>query len=267
MNCRDFERNWNELFDASSVLSGDEHVHAADENEIALLREHAAACPICRRSAAGYQILHRAIIAWGSPPDPPVGLTDRIVAAAATPMPASIASARMTSSTGMRRFLLAAAAAILAAITGTVFWRINLEQAHDRGGVASVGLGRSPRDGSDLSDPPRLNEAVASATEATWDLARSASEPAARLSRQFLDAATEPEAELPEGSAGVLVPLLDSFAPDSAGAAATIQQVSDHFASGVRPISSTARQAFGFLLGPTPPKAERRDNPPAARGA
>ena len=27
--------------------------------------EHAAGCPACRRCAAGYQILHRAILAWG----------------------------------------------------------------------------------------------------------------------------------------------------------------------------------------------------------
>jgi hypothetical protein len=267
MNCRDFERKWNELFDASSVLKGDEHDHVANENEVALLHEHAAACPICRRSAPGYYILHRAILLWESPPVPPLGLTDRIIAAAGTPMPASIAADRLTSSTGMRRFLLAVAAAILAVSTGVAFWRFNLEQAHDRGRVASVGPGRSPRTGSNRSDTPRLNEAVASATEATWDLARSASEPAARLSRQFLDAATEPDTELAKGSGGVLVPLLDSFAPDSAAAAATIQQVGDHFASGVRPISSTARQAFGFLIGPAAPKAERRANPSAARGA
>ena len=85
--------------------------------------------------------------------------------------------------------------------------------------------------GTRSSESPKLNEALASATEATWDLARSASEPAARLSRQFLDAATEPGRErAPATSAAVSVPSLDSFAPDSAAAVATIQQVGDRLA-------------------------------------
>src|SRR5262249_49119960 len=115
---------------------------------------------------------------------------------------------------------------------------------------------------------PNLNEALASASEATWDLARSASEPAARLSRQFLDAAgdldTPPE---PRGSTAGSLPSLLSFTPDSASAVETIQQVGDRLASGVRPLSSSARQAFGFLLGAPAPKPDVRANPPSARGA
>ena len=116
--------------------------------------------------------------------------------------------------------------------------------------------------------------ALADATAATWDLARSASEPAARISRQVLDAATEPEhdpgpaAALPAPiAATVSVPSLDSLAPDSAAAATMLQQVGDRLATGVRPLSDTARHAFGFLLGPALAKPEVPANPPAQKGA
>ena len=121
-----------------------------------------------------------------------------------------------------------------------------------------------------------LNHAWAEATEATWDLARSASEPAARISRQMLDAATAPERRQAEpalnsgrGSiaATVSVPSLDALAPDAAAAGAMLQQVGDRLATGVRPLSNTARHAFGFLLGAPVPKPEVPNNPQAQKGA
>jgi hypothetical protein len=269
MNCQDFERIWNELFDATSPLPGDEHEHAraALERESALI-DHAARCPACRRSSAGFQVLQRAIRAWGKAPDPPVGMADRILAAAQAPLETSRPAGRKSRLAVSSRWLIAAAASILALFTFGVISRMTVGPARDRGRLAEIPPARSPNAGHELSESPRLNEALASATEATWDLARSASEPAARLSRQFLDAATEPDTErAPGNSAAVLVPSLDSFAPDSAAAVETIQQVGDRLASGVRPLSSTARHAFGFLLGPAPPKPEVRANPPAARGA
>ncbi len=145
---------------------------------------------------------------------------------------------------------------------------MNVNFARDRGRLVESEPLPAKNTGVNPSQSPRLNEALASASEATWDLARSASEPAARLSRQFLDAAGDLDNPRQSGnSAAVSVPSLDSFTPDSASAVETIQQVGDRLASGVRPLSSSARQAFGFLLGPPPPKPEVRANPPAARGA
>jgi hypothetical protein len=267
MNCQDFERIWNELIDATRPLPGDEYARAAVENEIALI-EHASHCPTCRRSSAGYQVLHRAILAWGRAPEPPVGMADRILAAAQSSLDGSHPTARKPRLAVPNRWLIAAAASILVLITFGVISRMNIDPARDGGRLAKVAPIRAQGAGRDRSESPKLNEALASATEATWDLARSASEPAARLSRQFLDAATEPDTErAPGNTAAVSVPSLDSFAPDSAAAAETIQQVGDRLASGVRPLSSTARHAFGFLLGPAPPKPDVRANPPAARGA
>jgi hypothetical protein len=267
MNCRDFERIWNERIDARSSPSGDLGARTAPGSELALL-EHTATCSACRRKMAGYQALERSILAWGPPPAPPADLADRILVAAR----AQHASGRQGAHTWDRgrrliRFLVAAAS-IMAIIAAGVMTRISIDRSRDRDRLASATPGHSASPSSDRSDGPKLNEALASATEASWDLARSASEPAARLSRQFLDAATDAGPERPHESSGaVAVPSLDAFAPDSAAAVATIQQVGDRLANGVRPLSSSARHAFGFLLGPAPAKPENRANPPASRGA
>jgi len=263
MNCRECERIWNELFETSSPSAGD--------REQALL-EHAAVCPACRQRAAGYRALRQAILAWGAPPAAPAALADRILVAARaqTPsvrqgQPISRAVVRLRRSKPM---MTAIAASILAVIAAGVITMMTIESARGRQRMASAPP-NTPRSGvSDSSEHPRLNAALASATEATWDLARSASEPAARLSRQFLDAATEADTEQNSAASAVVsVPSLNSLAPDSAAAVATIQQVGDRLTSGVRPLSSTARHAFSFLFGAAPPKPDIRANPPAARGA
>jgi hypothetical protein len=263
VNCRDCERIWNELFENSA--------RSAVDRERALL-EHAADCPTCRQRAAGYQALRQAILGWGPPPAAPAALADRILFAARSQAPAVQRGRRVARATlflgRSRPRITIVAASILAVITAGVITRMTIEVARPRQPVAATppatqrnGLPESP-------GHPQLNEALASATEATWDLARTASEPAARLSRQFLDAATEADThEATAASAAVTVPLLHTLAPDSAAAVATIQEVGDRLASGVRPLSSTARRAFGFLLAPAPPKPGIRANPPAARGA
>src|ERR1017187_1927897 len=263
MNCRDCERIWNELIETSSPIAGD------SENA---LSAHAAGCPTCRQRAAGYQALRQAILAWGPPPAAPAALADRILVAARVQAPSVWQGHRpwraVVRLRRSRPLMTAVAASILAVITVGVITKMTIDPSRGRHRVASAPPETKQSGVSDSSEHPRLNEALASATEATWDLARSASEPAARLSRQFLDAATESETEqTPAASAAVSVPSLNAFAPDSAAAVATIQQVGDRLASGFGSLSSTARHAFGFLLGPAPPKPDIRANPPAARGA
>ena len=68
-------------------------------------------------------------------------------------------------------------------------------------------------------------------------------------------------------AAAVSVPSLDSLAPDTAAAGAMLQQVGDRLTNGVRPLSDTARHAFGFLLGTALAKPEVPVNPPAQKGA
>jgi len=274
MNCRDFEQIWNARIDASASIAGDV-VPAAKglaDSERALL-EHAAACSTCRHRAAGYQALHRAILAWGPPPEAPPGMADRILLATRLESISRSQGRRHARPPGgrwrSRRTLAAVAALVMAVMTFGVISRMTIDPARGRDPVAVKSAPAASRDRiSDPADGTKLNDALASATEATWDLARAASEPAARLSRQLLDSTSDSETERARSAAGsVSVPSLDAFAPDSAAAVARIQEVGDRVASGVRPLSSTARQAFGFLLGPAPPKPEIRTNPPGARGA
>jgi hypothetical protein len=246
LNCRDFRRKWDELLDAEATPAGFRHdgatgagglpAHPAVEDGEAALREHASGCAACRQLAARYHVLRHALRAWSRTPlpsaDRPSGSWPR---RPAWPVVASLASV--------------AAAAIAMAL---------LLPAVNRG-VQRLGPGRPPIDGPIASqDPgaPAFQRALAEATSATWDLARSASEPAARISRDMLDATLRPEndrCELrpgPDATRGVVPAwFLIPQAPDAATAAAVLQQVGDHLAAGVRPLSSTARQAFGFLIG------------------
>jgi hypothetical protein len=225
------------------------------------LRDHAADCPACRQVATRYQLLRRALGAWsGARPAAPVELADRILAAAQGP-----AATRWGA--GLR--------------TARPFWRIGLPLATAAAAVALVFV-RPTIDGpgpdrrttvppslaGNTPEPGALHTAVANATAATWDLARSASEPAARISRQVLDAATAPEvASADDGSGSFSVSSYVPIAPDSAAASAMLRQVGDGLAASVGPLSTTARHAFGFLLVPAIAKPEVRPVPTAAKGA
>ena len=239
--------------------------------------------PLAARLAArwrrGIRLLRQALGAWGGPPAAPAGLVERILSAAGAQTPPVPRRRARTSRT--QRFwrsglpLATVAALVVTAITvGLLIPKLTIDQPsrNDRspraplrpavkhiGGTSSVS-----------SDARALSEAVAGATAATWDLARSASEPATRISRQVLDAATEPELNRSDpglGADSIAVPSLASFASDSATAVATLQQVGDRLATSVRPLSTTARHAFGFLLGPVPVKPEVRTKPTAEKGA
>ncbi len=89
---------------------------------------------------------------------------------------------------------------------------------------------------------PNLNRALALATSATLGMAREASAPAARIGLDVIDL---PETTLgaasPDLSVGVAVP----------PATEVLQSVGRKVNRSVKPISGSARQAFGFLLGPS----------------
>jgi hypothetical protein len=275
MTCDDFERGWNELLDAGGpAISGIENpgpstAMPASQSDLELtLRDHAANCPACRQVAARYQLLRRALDVWSAHPAAPVQLVDRILAAyhgpASTRWGVSMRGARPIWRIGLP--LATAAAAALA----LVFVRpaIDGPRPNRHMVVPPSVAGNTP--GGGVS--PALNTALADATAATWDLARSASEPAARISRQVLDAATGPESASVDsgsgsGSFSVSVSSYVPAAPDSAAASAMLQQVGDSLSNSVEPLSTTARHAFGFLLVPTLAKPDVRSIPPAAKGA
>jgi hypothetical protein len=291
MNCHDFQRKWNELLDreagvvdnlgdAASTPNGTDRDPAVDEAE-ALLLSHAADCPACRPITLQYQALRLAIRAWRQPPVPSAELVQRILSspAAMPPRAWQIPAIRVRrlwqdrKSRRLRLMMLAgfAATALLAwFISDGPRWKSrpdrqdrpnNVDQASDPDLHSITSPERAP-DGS-----LTLHRALADATSATLDLARSASEPAARISRDMLDvteqtgegatqrpvasSSTNP-ASPNEGLVGLSVPLplLDPLASETMTASRVLQQVGDQLSAGATPLSSTARHAFGFLLGP-----------------
>jgi hypothetical protein len=283
MTCREFEREWNELLDAEAG-GGIERPDPGGAGRERALLEHAVGCPSCGQVSARYLALRRAIRAWGPPPAPSAALTDRILAEIHTPAAAWPIYRVVRRERPRTRVLVSIMAAAMAASVLLVFILdrvIERRRPNEPMAVlpnAPVESGRDEaRDSATLAvDSRALNMALSEATAATWDLARSASEPAARISRQVLDAATGPDRSpaQPASIAGsgsvvvaVSVPSLDSLAPDTAAAGAMLQQVGDRLTNGVRPLSNTARHAFGFLLGTALAKPEVSVNPPAQKGA
>jgi hypothetical protein len=278
--CRDFELQWNELLDGCRAPDKSRFDRGSSATERVLM-DHAARCAACRLKAAKYEALRSAILACGPPPPVPAGLADRILSELKAPTnsawPAYATARRPARWTPARRWIAVASFAALVVI-GVVLDRMMptgqpivlhpapVEERRDR----RVEPGTGP------VDYRALNTALADATEATLDLARAASEPAARIGRQVIDAAArhEPGATEVAPAAGpdsiamtMPVPSLDALAPDPAAAAAVWQQVGDGLASGVRPLTSTARHAFGFLMGPAQVKPELRTRPSAEKGA
>jgi hypothetical protein len=291
MTCREFERKFNELLDGERAGEARARTQAggasgprpvATDLELALI-DHASRCPACHEVAARYQALRRALHAWNSPPVVPPDLADRILLAdAGAPASSTWVVAGKRRRKRLWPVVLSLVSLAAASTLGIVVVRalIERERRHPpmpptaslakQHKLQSVG---APSD-LQLADGRVLNDALAEATSATWDLALAASEPAARISRQMLDAATEPElrpgdSAIPGRAAEVSVtmPTLTSLAPDPSAARAMLQDVGDRLASGVGPLSRTARHAFGFLLGPAPAKLEGRNTSPAAKGA
>ena len=237
-------------------------------------------CRACGQIALRYQMLGRALRTWGPPPDAPAGLADRILAAVAEQtLPRSrLADRHHAGSSGSGgsacRWPPQPPQSRLRS-PSVCCSRLVIEPARRmQPGPVAATIPAPIRDLDGAPGGPDAQHGPGRRDRATWDLARSASEPAARISRQVFDAAISPEGTLAQpGLRGGAVPesvtglSLDALAYDSAAAVATLQQVGDHLATGVKPLSSTARQAFGFLLGPARPKPEVRAHSPAARGA
>jgi len=105
------------------------------------------------------------------------------------------------------------------------------------------------------ASPRPLTDALAEATSATWDLAQHASAPAARIGRQVFD------------STSVNLPSAPFSRPVGVRpVSGVLQSVEERVNAGVRPLSGSARRAFGFLLG-TPPVGDQAEGSDAPRGA
>jgi hypothetical protein len=214
MNCVDFERTWNELLDARGV--------ASPEVERAL-ETHTAGCASCRSISLKYQTLRHAIQAWDTPPAPSAGFVSRVL------------EAHQASAAGRPRgtltfpWIVRFAAAAAALLGGVSIIRLPFTKQTQHNSAPAVVAAQENRP---------LSAALADATSATLDLAREASAPAARIGREVIAEAAVPE------QGRLILPV--SIAP----ATDVLQSVGNGVNRGVRPLSGTARQAFGFLMGP-----------------
>jgi hypothetical protein len=273
MTCQEFDQIWNELLDAETAASqmsarGDDAFQSARAAREEAARSHARNCPRCRHAGARNELLRRALRSWtpGALASVDSDLVDRIVISA---RPSPGRSVRRVCATILLATTSLAAAAVLLLMVAPVQWRLDppaAGRAADRPLAAGGGEPVVPR-----ADARRLSNALVSATEATWDLARTTSEPAARLGRQVIEAATQTEGSADPtsapGSPLVAFPSVFQDLPQSTTGAAWLQDMGDGLAASVRPLSTTARQAFGFLRTPLLGKAGNPINPPASKGA
>jgi predicted anti-sigma-YlaC factor YlaD len=234
MNCSDFERLINERLDAR----GD----APDEAGRAL-EAHGEDCPSCRAIALRYRTLIRAIDAM-KPPTPPADLAGR-VADALVREASGTSSLRLAFGRAVRSWPaalpLAAAAALLMAA-----WLGMHSGGRPAGHAPPVGVASAPTPSRPVAPDP-LSDALAQATAATLDLARSASAPAARVGLEIFDA-------------DALADLGDAVASPSGGDRPVADPGTKPGGRGgepSRPLAGTALHAFDFLLGPAPPRGPR----------
>ncbi|MEO6811815.1 MAG: hypothetical protein ABI353_22125 [Isosphaeraceae bacterium] len=212
MLCKNYEHLWNLRLDAGS---------ASDPTLDRALDEHAEVCAPCRLIAQRYRVLQRALSTLGSPVSPSLEFADRVLAAQdgleTAPRPIRLVRSPIR---------WAAAAAVAASLLAAVALTARVEPQNNERPA--------------LPQPPvlasrSLDEALAEATSATLALARATTDPAGRVGRRMLDAATVPDA----------VPALPT---NLATSPEVLRTVGGRVGSGVRPLSGTARQAFSFLL-------------------
>ena len=218
MDCREFEDCWNELLDARSPAGP-----AMDPG----LEAHASACERCRAISSGYQVLRQAVSSWPSPPAASARSLERLYALTVPSAPPVLARRNL------KRYWvpLASAAAVFALVWLGGFGRTQRP------------LPVSPSKPEVVAARP-LGAALAEATEATIDLAREASAPAARIGREVL--------EFEEAAVSARPSKPDAAEEVASTASEMLQTVGEQVNAGVRPISGSARHAFGFLLGPAP---------------
>jgi hypothetical protein len=228
MNCVDFEEQWNEVLDAG--MSGPSDLEQR-------LEEHAVSCPSCRAISTRYQTLRQVLGTLGPPPAPSVESTARLLAL----MAASPVQARRRPVRRLARFAwvpLATAAALLVVV--------RLGGTSRREPIApSETIVAPPAPVRPVATSRPLDSALAEARTATIELALEVSAPATRIGREVLG-----DGEWRGGLAPAPArPVDDGQAPPPSE---VIQSVGERLNASVRPISGSARHAFGFLLGPPP---------------
>lgn len=231
MNCRDFEQVWNRVLDdepRSRRLDIDDDPAAREILE-RRLREHAEVCEVCRARQLEFEMLREALRAWSDRP--------RVLEVGARSGPTRRG----------RAWVAAVGSAMAAAVVAAV---AILPPGSPNSLEPIVEAPSAPVAQRDL-----LGEAVDDATAASWHLARLAAEPAAWLGREMIDASFPPTEE---GPRPLEIAYLDPPADSELGsdldssAPGLFRGMGRYLSAGVEPVSTSAREAFGFLRPPTP---------------
>ena len=236
---------------------------------------HARECPACRAVQQRYETLRRALREWNgrSIPVPAPDLVDRMLREMV--LEAGSDSGRSRGwRVGMPIAVAVLAASVLVVALAPIRWTVVPGSSHQA--APAAGPAPIPAAGPGLprsADRRGLTDALTHATAATWELARTTSAPAARLGREVLsatvwnpdEASTEAQAA-PDGSSLLPIPSMLRVVPEPPDAI-RIQELGDRLTTGVRPLSTTARQAFGFLRTPSLDKPRNPTGPPASKGA
>lgn len=229
--CDDLDRAWNALLDAGPAGAG----------LAPPLLDHAAGCPRCRAASARFERLGAALGQLAPPAPPGPGARARFLRAAedagyARPKPAPLVP--------RRTWLVAASVAAAAAWLG-----------FRHGGPAGPAPHPAP---AHRVVPIQLAVAWSDARSATLDLARGVSAPAARIGLGVLDL------DLAADRPGE--PDADADGPEPAAAPDLLQSIGDRLDRGARPLSGSARRAFGFLIPDPGPDPAPGDEPPPEPG-
>jgi hypothetical protein len=216
MNCHDLERIWMARLDAGATSP-----NLVENGEAA---EHLVACPACQSRVEGFLALELATTRPSESPTLTPLEVERLV--------------RMVEQEQDRqrrlqpvRVLFWVSGVAAALIVGSVFMRNRPVPLRNRAHTETV---LAPDQSAQ-----RLPEALAQATTATLQLARSSSSPAARLGALVFESTSVPSPEIPNGLEVQLSP--------SEG---VLESVGSGLGTGMQPFAGSARRAFGFLLGP-----------------
>lgn len=255
MNCESFETCWQDLLDGVDLSP------CAQEE----LDAHASQCESCREAHQGYLILARMVTSPRFATVPVSDdLADRVMrawtreadAAAAGPV-FLIDHARGAMAPAAhkapRLLRLTLAASLLLAFVPVA---VRFSNWHNKPKLPSATSLAANQPALHPPTPP-LGEALARTTEATVELARATTAPAARLGRFMLASTPVDDATVPP----------DMVSGDRAGVVAPPEEPDTGWRDRVRPIMQPATSAFGFLLLKPTPASPPGDAAPRERDA
>ena len=274
MTCKEFDEIWDDLLDSRNAGLGVRASNstlpaspAQPSDLLQSLRGHATECPECRLRLPARETLWQAIAVWSAGPkaSPSDGLADRILAAISeqTELIPARRNGRRWSRAWMAGITATAAAAALAMFSlSRVDHATGSPRAVDPYAARSVE--RFEPNPTPRAELVALNQALADASEATWDLAHAASAPAVRLGREVFNGRDETSLDADRDRTGTVMKIFSSELPGEVVTKA-LNQFSEGISAEVGPISNSARRALDYLKGAIQAPGDEAETPTTAK--